>query len=94
MCLTMPGLVTDVQGPMAEVESGGRREWYNTLAQPDVKLGDYVLTHANLIVAIISREEADCMQEAADEAERRLQDEEDAERARQSRARDSGGTDS
>jgi hydrogenase assembly chaperone HypC/HupF len=92
MCLTLPGLVTQVQGPMAEIESGGRRDWYNALAQPDVRVGDYVLTHANLIVAIISQEEADRMREAADEVERRLQAEDDAERARQS-ASDNAGTD-
>jgi hydrogenase assembly chaperone HypC/HupF len=78
MCLTIPGRVTQVQGAMAEVESGGRREWYNALAQPDVKVDDYVLTHANLIVAIISPEEAQRMQEAADEVERRLQEEAEA----------------
>lgn len=92
MCLTLPGLVTQVQGPMAEIESGERRDWYNALAQPDVQAGDYVLTHANLIVAIISQEEANRMREAADEVERRLQEEDDAERARQS-ASDNAGTD-
>jgi len=91
MCLTLPGLVTQVQGPMAEIESGERHDWYNALAQPDVQVGDYVLTHANLIVAIISQEEADRMREAADEVERRLQEEDDAERARQS-ASDNAGT--
>ena len=94
MCLTVPGLVTQVQGPMAEVEADGRREWFNALAQPDVKVGDYVLTHANLIVAIISREEATRMHEAADEVERRLQEEDDAERARRAGAQDAGDPDS
>lgn len=92
MCLTLPGLVIQVQGPMAEIESGGRRDWYNALAQPDVSVGDYVLTHANLIVAIISQEEAERMQQAAEEAERRLREEDEAERARQS-ASDSAGID-
>ena len=78
MCLTVPGLVTQVQGPMAEVQSGEQHEWFNALAQPDVKVGDYVLTHANLIVAIISEEEAMRMQDALDEVERKLQEEEDA----------------
>jgi hydrogenase assembly chaperone HypC/HupF len=90
MCLTVPGLVTQVQGPVAEVESNGRHEWFNALAQPDVKVGDHVLTHANLIVAIISQEEAARMQEAADEVERRLQEEDAAERFRQSAAHDPG----
>lgn len=76
MCLTVPGRVTQVQGAMAEVESLGQRDWYNALAQPDVQVGDYVLTHANLIVAIISQAEAEQMEEAAREMERLL-DEED-----------------
>jgi hydrogenase maturation factor len=52
---------------MAEVDTEGRRAWFNALAQPDVKTGDYVLTHANLIVAIISQAEAQQMLQAARE---------------------------
>lgn len=78
MCLTVPGRVTQVQGAMAEVETEGQRKWYNALAQPDVTVGDFVLTHANLIVAIISAEEAKRMQEAVDEVERRLEEEQAA----------------
>jgi hydrogenase assembly chaperone HypC/HupF len=75
MCLTIPGRVTQVQGAMAEVESRGQRDWYNALAQPDVKVGDYVLTHANLIIAVISEAEAQRMEEAAQEMERLVQEE-------------------
>lgn len=67
MCLTVPGRVTQVQGAMAEVETQGQHAWFNALAQPDVQIGDYVLTHANLIVAIISQAEAQQMLEAARE---------------------------
>ena len=67
MCLTIPGRVVQVTGAMAEVELEGRADWYNALAQPDVKVGDYVLTHANLIVSIISEEEAQRMLQAARE---------------------------
>ena len=77
MCLTIPGRVTKVNGAMAEVETEGRTEWFNALAQPDVKVGDYVLTHANLIVSIISEEEALRMRQAAQEAQDLL-DAEDA----------------
>jgi hydrogenase assembly chaperone HypC/HupF len=70
MCLTVPGRMTQAHGAMAEVESQGQRGWFNALAQPDVKVGDYVLTHADLIVAIISAEEAQRMEEAAREMER------------------------
>lgn len=75
MCLTVPGRVIQVQGALAEVESLGQRDWYNALAQPDVEVGDYVLTHANLIVAIVSRAEAEQMEEAAREMERLIEQE-------------------
>jgi hydrogenase expression/formation protein HypC len=76
MCLTIPGRVTQINGPMAEVETEGRTEWCNALAQPDLKVGDYVLVHANLIVSIISAEEAQRMREAALEAQALLDEEE------------------
>ena len=77
MCLSVPGRVVQVQGAMAEVEEeDGSKEWYNALPQPDVKVGDYVLTHANLLVAIISETEALEMMQAYREAEERLAEEE------------------
>ena len=76
MCLTIPGRVVQVNGAMAEVELEGRTDWYNALAQPDVKVGDYVLTHANLIVGVISEEEAQRMLQAAREMQE-LIDQED-----------------
>lgn len=75
MCTTIPGRVTAVNGAMAEVETEGRRTWFNALAQPDVKVGDYVLTHANLIVSIISQEEAQRMFDAIREVEERAREE-------------------
>jgi hydrogenase expression/formation protein HypC len=75
MCTTIPGRVTQVQGAMAEVETNGQRAWFNALAQPDVKVGDYVLTHANLIVSIISEEEAQRMFDAIGEIEARVREE-------------------
>ena len=65
MCLTIPGRVVQVNGAMAEVELDGRTDWYNALAQPEVKVGDFVLTHANLIVSVISEDEAQRMLQAA-----------------------------
>ncbi len=76
MCLTIPGRVVQINGAMAEVELEGRTDWYNALAQPDVKVGDYVLTHANLIVGVISAEEAQRMLQAAREMQE-LIDQED-----------------
>lgn len=82
MCLTAPGRVTQIWGAMAEIETEGRREWYNALAQPEVRIGDFVLTHANLIVAIVSQEDAQSMQEALDDLERRLEEEQAIEEKR------------
>ncbi len=75
MCTTIPGKVTQVQGAMAEVETNGRTAWFNALAQPDLKVGDYVLTHANLIVSIISEEEAQRMFDTIREMEERTREE-------------------
>ena len=61
MCIELPGQVTALNGALAEVESSGERAWFNALAQPDVQVGDWVSTHANLIVAILSEEEAQQM---------------------------------
>lgn len=73
MCVSIPGRVTQVRGAMAEVEErDGSREWYNALPQPDIKVGDFVLSHANLIIAIISEAEALEMIAAYQEAEARL----------------------
>ena len=58
MCITLPGKVTQVNGAMAQVEINGQELQCNALAQPEVMAGDYVLIHANLIVAIISEQEA------------------------------------
>lgn len=76
MCMSIPGRVTQINGALAEVEQEGRKAWFNALTQPDVKVGDYVLTHANLIVAIISEEEAQRMLEAAREVQELLDAEE------------------
>ncbi len=56
-----------MSGAMALVEFNGLQLQCNALTQPDVKVGDYVLVHANLLVAIISDEEAMQMLAAARE---------------------------
>jgi hydrogenase assembly chaperone HypC/HupF len=70
--MSIPGRVTQINGALAEVEQEGRKAWFNALTQPDVQVGDYVLTHANLIVAIISEEEAQRILETAREAQELL----------------------
>jgi hydrogenase assembly chaperone HypC/HupF len=72
MCMSIPGRVTQLNGALAEVEQEGRTAWFNALTQPDVQVGDYVLTHANLIVSIISEEEAQRILETAREVQELL----------------------
>ncbi len=72
MCMSIPGRVTQLNGALAEVEQEGRKAWFNALTQPDVQVGDYVLTHANLIVSIISEEEAQRILQAAREVQELL----------------------
>lgn len=55
----MPGRVLRREGSMVEVETGGVTRWHSTLARPEVKAGDRVLTHANLVLSILSESEAD-----------------------------------
>lgn len=54
----MPGRVLRREGAMVEVETGGVTRWHSTLARPEVKAGDRVLTHANLVLSILSDSEA------------------------------------
>lgn len=75
MCLSTPGRVTEVRDAMAEVEISDRRGWYNALSRPEVKVGDYVLTYANMIVDIISEEEALRIQQSLQEMAEALEQE-------------------
>jgi hydrogenase assembly chaperone HypC/HupF len=73
MCLSTPGRVTQVRDSMAEVKIAGRTGWYNALARPEVQLDDFVLTYANMIVEVISEEEALCIQQTLREMEEALE---------------------
>jgi hydrogenase maturation factor len=44
---------------MVEVDSGGQLRWYSALARPEVRAGDRVLTHANLVLTILQEDEAE-----------------------------------
>jgi hydrogenase assembly chaperone HypC/HupF len=64
VCLGRPGRVLRRRGAMAEVETGGETRWCSTLARPEVRPGDLVLTHANLVLAVLSPSEAAEMEAA------------------------------
>lgn len=59
MCMSRPGRVVQVDGGMAEIDRGGVRAWFNALPVPEARPGDWVLVHAGVVLAVISRDEAE-----------------------------------
>ncbi|MBU2468408.1 MAG: HypC/HybG/HupF family hydrogenase formation chaperone [Proteobacteria bacterium] len=59
MCLAIPAKITELGGDMATVEVGGVHRRVSTLMVPELKLGDYVITHAGF--ALHKVEEADAL---------------------------------
>jgi len=43
---------------MVEVDTGGQVRWYSAVARPEVRTGDRVLTHADLVLTILTEDEA------------------------------------
>ena len=78
MCISLPGKVLERNGALALVRINARELWCNALAQPEVTVGDYVQVHANLIVAVVSEEEAEEMFQAALELDEALERERSA----------------
>lgn len=72
MCLSVPGQVVTVKGPMVEVRHGGRTDWFNALLVPGIEAGAWVFTQANLVMAEVSAEEARDAISALDELERKM----------------------
>ena len=64
MCISLPGTVVSLRGPLALVDTAGVERWCNALAYPQLEPGDRVLLHAGLVVRILTAEEA-CDAEAA-----------------------------
>jgi hydrogenase expression/formation protein HypC len=58
MCVSLPGRVVSLRGPMALVETAGVERWCNALAYPELEPGDRVLVHAGLVVHVVSEEQA------------------------------------
>ncbi len=59
MCLAIPAKIIELEDEMATVEVGGVRRRVSCLMVPDLKLGDYVITHAGF--ALHKVEEADAL---------------------------------
>jgi hydrogenase expression/formation protein HypC len=58
MCVSLPGKVVSMRGPMALVVTVGVERWCNALAYPELEPGDRVLLHAGLVVEVLSDDEA------------------------------------
>ena len=58
MCLAVPGLVTRIDGNLAEVDIRGNRLQVQAALVPDLRVGEYVLVHAGFILNKVDPEEA------------------------------------
>jgi hydrogenase maturation factor len=54
---------------MVEVDTGGMAGWYSALTRPEVRTGDWVLTHAGVVLTILTSEEAAEMADTVAELE-------------------------
>jgi hydrogenase expression/formation protein HypC len=58
MCLAIPAKIVEIEGEMAKVEVGGVLRAVSTMLVPDLKLGDYVITHAGFALHKVEEQEA------------------------------------
>lgn len=57
MCVAAPGKVIEINGSTAVIDYNGNKVNANK-GIVDVKIGDYALVHAGLIIQVISEDEA------------------------------------
>lgn len=58
MCLAVPMRIERIDGPVAEVEVEGVRRRARLDLLPNAKVGDYVLIHAGMAIAVVDEDEA------------------------------------
>lgn len=68
MCVAAPGKVIEINGDTAVIDYNSNKVNANK-GIVDVKVGDYVLVHAGLIIQVISEDEAKDMTEIFSELE-------------------------
>lgn len=59
MCLAIPAKIVEIDGEMAKVKVGGVLRAVSLMLVPDLKVGDYVITHAGF--ALHRVDEADAL---------------------------------
>lgn len=62
MCVALPGIIEKIEDNIASVNFSGNIVRAHT-GVVDVKVGDFVLVHAGLIIQKLDREEAENMRE-------------------------------
>ena len=62
MCVALPGLIEKIEDSIASVNFSGNIVRAHT-GVVDVKVGDFVLVHAGLVIQKLDREEAENMRE-------------------------------
>lgn len=68
MCVASPGRVVEINGKTITVDYLGNRVKANS-GIVDVKIGDYVLIHAGLVIQVLEKDEAEAMTELFKEIE-------------------------
>jgi hydrogenase expression/formation protein HypC len=58
MCLAIPVLIQEIDGPVAVVEIGGVKRKVGLVLTPEAKVGQYVLIHAGYAIGVLDEEEA------------------------------------
>ena len=66
MCVAAPGRVIEINGDTAVIDYNGNRVNANK-GIVDVKIGDYALVHAGLIIQVLPEDEAKYMLELFEE---------------------------
>ena len=66
MCVAAPGKVTEINGDTAVIDYNGNKVNANK-GIVDIKIGDYVLVHAGLIIQVLPEDEAKNMLELFEE---------------------------
>ncbi|MBQ1263530.1 MAG: HypC/HybG/HupF family hydrogenase formation chaperone [Oscillospiraceae bacterium] len=62
MCVALPGIIEKIEDSIASVNFSGNVVRAHT-GVVDVKVGDFVLVHAGLVIQKLDREEAENMRE-------------------------------
>ena len=75
MCLAVPALLVELDGDEGVADLHGSRLPVNTLLVPDVRIGDWVLTHAGFAIQRLDAEAAARTWAVLDEASRSIEGE-------------------